>query len=136
MRRGHEEMLRLCDALESVADALPANLDQLHCLALAESLEPLVDVCQRYEEHCVFPCYLEASGRQDVVDRLRREHIEDAGAAHELAEVLREVGKGNGIENCEALGYMLRAFFGAVRRHVAFEHDHVRPLIGTNLGSG
>lgn len=135
MERGHEELLRLCDALEAIADALPARLDQLDCLSAAERLEPLLRACHRFEEGRVFPLYLAALGRPDVVARLHREHVEDACAAHELAEILREAGSGRAVENCEALGYMLRAFFGTMRRHVAFERDHVLPALSAGRGT-
>ena len=32
-------------------------------------------------------------------------------------------------ENPEALGYMLRAFFDTTRRHIAFEREHILPVI-------
>ena len=129
VERGHREVLRLCDELEAIADTLPASIDQLRCLAAAESLMPLLRACHRFEEDSVFPAYLGAVGQAEVVARLRREHVEDYCAAQELTEVLREAGRGHPVANCEALGYMLRAFFGSVRRHVAFERDHVLPAL-------
>lgn len=134
MERGHEEMLRLCASLEAIADTLPARLDQLNCLAVAESIVPLLRACHRFEEDNIFPLYLNREGRADIVARLWREHVEDDGAAEELAEVLRAAGGGRVVENCEALGYMLRAFFGSVRRHIAFERDHVLPAISSAGG--
>ena len=130
MVRGHAELLRLCDELEAIADTLPAELDQLRCLAAASRLAPVLFACHRFEEGSIFPAYESVTGRADIAARLRREHVEDECAAQELAEALREPASGRPVGNCEALGYMLRAFFGSVRRHVAFERDHVLPAIG------
>lgn len=135
MRRGHDELLRLCDSLEAIADSLPTNLDQLQCLAAAENLEPLLSACHRFEEANVFPAYFDATGRADTIARLRQEHLEDSAAANELAEVLRGAGSGHSVQNCEALGYMLRAFFGSMRRHVAFERDHVLAALEGQRGT-
>ena len=132
MRRGHAELLRLCDELEAIADTLPGELDQLRCLAAASRLAPVLTACHRFEEASILPAYESATGRGDVAARLRREHVEDECAAQELAEALREPAAGHAVENCEALGYMLRGFFGSVRRHVAFERDHVLPAIAAS----
>lgn len=32
--------------------------------------------------------------------------------------------------NAEAIGFMLRGFFEGLRRHIAFEREHVLPMIG------
>ena len=37
------------------------------------------------------------------------------------------IGHGGEISNPEALGFMLRAFFDTVRRHMAFEREHMFP---------
>jgi hypothetical protein len=50
-----------------------------------------------------------------------------------LTEILLEIGHGGAVENPEALGFMLRAFFETIRRHVAFEREHVIPTIAAQL---
>jgi hypothetical protein len=57
------------------------------------------------------------------------EHVEDSVAAEDISETLLAHGHGKPIDNPEALGYMLRAMFEALRRHVAFEQDHVLPKV-------
>lgn len=127
--RVHAEKLRLCDALEAIADDLPWRVDRLQCLTIASSLVPLLRECHRFEEEVVFPAFALARGQQDVVARLKTEHLQDDCAAEDLTEALTAHGHGLPIENPEAFGYMLRALFESMRRHVAFERDHVLPAV-------
>jgi len=129
MARAHTEKLKLCDALEAIADHLPFFVDRLQCLAVASSLVPLLRECHRFEEEIVFPAFAEARGADQVIARLKSEHFEDAGAAEDLSEALLTHGHGQPIDNPEALGYMLRALFESMRRHIAFERDHILPAI-------
>ena len=130
MARVHAQKLKLCDALEAIADDLPSRVDRLQCLAVANSLVPLLRECHRFEEEIVFPAFARAQGSGRVVARLVEEHLEDDCAAEDLSEVLLAHGHGRPIENPEAFGYMLRALFEAMRRHIAFERDHVLPAVG------
>lgn len=129
MARAHEEKLKLCDALEAMADDLPSRVDRLRCLAVANTLLPLLRECHRFEEEIVFPSVARASGGQAIVARLKAEHLEDDCAAEDISERLLAHGHGHPIENPEALGYMLRALFGSLRRHIAFERDHLLPRV-------
>lgn len=63
------------------------------------------------------------------LDRLLAEHVEDECFAGELTEALLLLGRNGSADNPEALGFMLRGFFEARRRHVAFEREHVLPQI-------
>ena len=40
------------------------------------------------------------------------------------------IGHGAGVENPEAVGFMLRGLFETLRRHIAFEREHVLPIVG------
>lgn len=134
----HAEMLRLCTQLEDVADSLPANIDRMACLTIASEIEPLVRGIHRFEEEALFPAYaavLKAEGRDlGSVDRLMSEHVEDECFAAELAEALFDLGRGGTVDNPEALGFMLRGFFESKRRHVAFEREHVLPMVAKASG--
>lgn len=132
MTNAHQTKLRLCEALEDIADRLPADVDRFRCLEIASSLVPLLRRCHEYEEEVVYPAYVTARGSEasGTVSRLKAEHVEDECAAQDLSEVLLAIGHGEAIGNPEAMGFMLRAFFEAVRRHVAFEREHVLPAIG------
>ena len=69
-----------------------------------------------------------------TVRRLKAEHVEDECAAQDITDVLLDVGRGGAVENPEALGFMLRAFFEGQRRHIAFEREHMLPIAaGLNL---
>lgn len=129
----HAEMLRLCGLLEEVADSLPGNVDRGKCLMIACELEPLVRGIHRFEEETLLPAYervLEQGGKgRGSLDRLLAEHVEDECFAGELTEALLLLGRNGSADNPEALGFMLRGFFEARRRHVAFEREHVLPQI-------
>jgi hypothetical protein len=129
MARSHRRILEMCDALEAIADDLPSRVDRLRCLTLASNLMPHLREAWRFEEEAVFPAFARIAGAEHVVARLRAEHFEDGCAAEDLTEALLAHGHGRPIESAEAFGYMLRALFGSMRRHVAFEHDHVMPAI-------
>jgi hemerythrin-like domain-containing protein len=133
MRRAHDEKLRLCDALERIADALP-GVDRLTCLSTANAIVPLLRSIHQYEETIIFPVYEEAmvGGNANLAStrRLRAEHIEDECFAGEVTEILLAIGHGKTAENPEAIGFMLRGLFENLRRHIAFEREHVLPMIG------
>jgi len=133
MGRAHAQKLELCDMLEDIADALPSRVDRLQCLKVASSLVPLLRECHRFEEEIVFPALARLPGRETVVARLKTEHVEDDCAAEELSEALLAHGHGEPIENPEAFGYMLRALFGSMRRHIAFERELLLPSPGDGL---
>lgn len=134
MTNAHHSKLRLCEALEEIADRLPGDVDRFRCLEIASALVPLLRRCHEYEEEVVYPAFeaahAHANGSLATISRLKAEHVEDECAAQDLSEILLAIGHGEAIANPEAVGFMLRAFFEAVRRHVAFERDHVLPAIG------
>lgn len=125
----HGAKLRLCAALETIANDLPARIDRLKCLGIASDLVPLLRDSHRFEEETVFPAFLKRRGEAAVIARLTGEHLEDGCAAEELTETLLAIGHGSEIANPEALRHMLCAFFSALRRHVAFERDHILSAI-------
>lgn len=123
--RVHARKLRLCNALEKIADGLPARIDRLQCLNVASSLVPLLRECHRLEEATIFPTFGRDCGGVQIVTWLKNEHVENACAAEDLSEVLLGHGHGRPVDNPEALGYMLRSFVEGMRRHIAFERDNV-----------
>ncbi|TIT86606.1 MAG: hemerythrin domain-containing protein, partial [Mesorhizobium sp.] len=110
------------------------NVDRLQCLGVANTIVPLLREIHRYEETVVFPAYEAAltlaESKLASTNRLRAEHLEDECYADELTEALLAIGHGDRIENAEAVGFMLRGFFESVRRHIAFEREHILPRIG------
>lgn len=129
MERGHRQMLQACDALEALADQLPGDVDRLGCLMLASTLIPLLDACHGFEEAVVLPAFATSERNVAIASRLMAEHLQDRCAAEDLTEALLAHGHGRLITNPEAFGYMLRGFFDSMRRHIAFERDHVLPAL-------
>lgn len=121
-----------CTALEEIADTLPDDIDPQRCLHLAMSLVPLIHAAHRFEEDVLFDA-LKMSGKQDeqlehIFERLHGEHYEDESFAEEVTECLREIASGAKL-NFEKAGYMMRGFFEGLRRHIAFERDHLLPML-------
>ncbi len=133
MSRSHSRKLALCDALEHLADTLPSALDRLLCLQLASELVPLLRQSHLHEEQVVFPIFetdgANATARANSIRRLKAEHVEDECSAQDLTDELLVIGHGGTVANPEALGFMLRAFFEALRRHIAFEREYVLPTL-------
>ncbi|HEV2507235.1 MAG TPA: hemerythrin domain-containing protein [Mesorhizobium sp.] len=126
----HENKLALCAALEAVADALPDGVCRAECLRIASLLVPLLRQAHAYEDDVIFPAFAAASADADpTIRRLRVEHVEDESFADEVTEILLAVGHGEPIGNAEAMGFMLRGLFETLRRHIAFEREHVLPAI-------
>ena len=130
MRRAHSEKLKVCGALEEIADALPDRVDRLMCVSVASTLLPMLRNIHRYEEEVIFPTYAAATADLQCIERLKAEHVEDECFADEVTEALMTIGHGSAVANPEALGFMLRGFFEMMRRHVAFERGHILPAIG------
>jgi hypothetical protein len=133
VRWAHLRQLGLCDELERIADSLPAAVDKIRCLAVANTLVPLLRDIHRYEEQAVFPVFQSMEGcaelRAATIQRLCAEHLEDECFADEVTEALLAIGHGHPVGNAEAIGFMLRGLFETMRRHVAFEREHVMPLL-------
>lgn len=126
----HTELLAICDRLEGIADSLPNTLNLIKCRETAGDLVPVVVRAHRIEEEQVFP-HIGGDSRaamQKTLDHLRTEHCEDECFAEELADALRQAGEGR--VQPETLGYMLRGFFEAMRRHINFERERFVNLAG------
>lgn len=124
----HVEKLAFCDALEALADSLPGRVDRMECLRIAERLVPAMRESHEFEESRIFPLYAESAKDPhgaETIARLKSEHIDDECAAADLTEELLRIGHGGAVENAEALGFMLRALFQTMRRHIAFEREHI-----------
>lgn len=128
----HEQKLALCGTLEGIADSLPDRIERLTCLTVANTLLPLLSRAHHLEEAIIFPAYdalPDAAKTAGSTQRLRIEHVEDECFANELTEILFKVGHEGVVANAEMFGFMLRGFFEGMRRHVAFEREHIAPLV-------
>ncbi len=122
-----------CTHLELAADMLPDAIDAQDCLLLAQNVVPLMRRAHEYEEFTVFPTLLARPSTPPefnaTVDRLRFEHLGDEEFANDLCISLRLFVMDRPRANVDALAWMLRGFFEGIRRHVAFEREHVLPLM-------
>lgn len=129
--RDHREHLGLCDKLEEIADSLPNSIDRHACTIAALALRYRVGVHHAVEEEALFPLLRARIGNDIVFTRtllrLQDEHRTDEGYCDEVLELLTSLSTGNPPENADAAGYLLRGFFESMRRHIAFEEDHLLP---------
>jgi hemerythrin-like domain-containing protein len=123
----------LCCQLEHIADGLPDSVDKQECLYVARSIIPVVKLAHEFEENVLFPLLRENfEGKKELeqtLDRLQGEHWEDESYASEVHQGLLNFVGGLAESNVESLAYMLRGFFEGMRRHLAFEREHVLPLL-------
>jgi hypothetical protein len=128
LHRAQEEQLALCIELEEIADSLPGSVNRQKCIYAAKALGPLIKGIHHYEETVLFPQFQAADDANDhlalTLERLKFEHCEDECFAEELTDALLRLGSGSAV-NMEAVGYMLRGFFEGLRRHIAFEREHL-----------
>jgi hemerythrin-like domain-containing protein len=127
----HSELLSICDRLEGIADSLPNTLDVRVCRVAAGELVPVVTKAHRIEEEEIFPRLVSRPRGEQIartLDHLRTEHCEDECFAEELADALQHAGDGR--MQPETLGYMLRGFFEAMRRHIKFERERFAAIAG------
>lgn len=133
----HANQLRLCSDLETIADSLPDNLDPKLCLSIARMTPSLLKQAHSFEEGSVFALLRELRPRDtdlaESLERLRYEHWEDESYAEEVSTVLMDWAMCTSRRSAEATGYMLRGFFEGLRRHIAFEREHIVPIV---LSSG
>ncbi len=64
-----------------------------------------------------------------TLERLRYEHWEDESFAEEVTEALMSFVTEPQHRNTDKLAYMLRGFFEGLRRHIAFEREHLIPML-------
>ncbi|MDF1749519.1 MAG: hemerythrin domain-containing protein [Alphaproteobacteria bacterium] len=127
MQEYHGLLLSICDRLEAIADTLPVPVNVSECRFLSQELLPSMKASHRFEEERFFmSARLTINGGavlDDVIARLCEEHREDQFFAEEICEEMRILVAGTHCNNAEVTGYMLRGFFGQMRRHIAFERD-------------
>lgn len=134
LSRNFQSQLGLCAALENIADSLPHDVNRQKCLLAAQSIPPIVKSAHEFEEKFLFPA-LKSNAPIPVklalnIERLCAEHCEDESFGDEVADALQELAQGQ-LQNVDKLSYMLRGFFEGMRRHIAFEQEHLLPLLSS-----
>ena len=129
----HKRQLDLCDRLERLADSLPDELDTQECLSISFALYPTIKAAHEFEEQWLFPTLLVHRQADEQIsksiERLQFEHWEDESFAEDLGLELRQLVSQPTATNVDKLSYMLRGFFEGLRRHIAFETDHIIPML-------
>ena len=123
----------ICAELEAIADSLPASADHQMCIQVTRSLLPLIKQAHQFEEDQLFPQLLKVSDPHldlaQTIKRLHAEHLSDEDYAEELCNAISSFLADVYHSKAENLGWMLRGFFESIRRHIAFEREHILPLV-------
>lgn len=123
----------ICDELEAIADSLPNNVNNQSCLKIVQTMQPLIKQAHRFEETMLFPKLSKVCSPHHEIDqtikRLQIEHLSDEDYAEDLCKAIISNLKAANRNSAENLGWMLRGFFESIRRHIAFEREHILPLV-------
>ncbi|MEO0329643.1 MAG: hemerythrin domain-containing protein [Pseudomonadota bacterium] len=129
----HAKQLSLCQRLERIADSLPNNVDKQECLSVSWQIYPAVCEAHHFEENALFPLLSTEEEKMPNVskslERLKFEHWEDESSAEDISVSLRQLVFEPSQTDCEKTAYMLRGFFEGMRRHLAFEKEHLISLL-------
>lgn len=127
----HAGHLALCNSMELIADSLPDKVDLAICGTVINGLAERVDKHHRFEERVLFPLLRRRAAFENrllrSLDRLGEEHHIDEGHAEEVIDLLDAFRRGSINVSPDTAGYMLRGLFESMRRHIAFENDHILP---------
>lgn len=122
--------LQLCNRLEALADNLPDNFNAQDALILARQILPLLKEAHHFEEESLFILLpTDEEGMAQSLERLKFEHWEDETSAEDLVDIMISYACNAQPELTDKLSYMLRGFFDNLRRHIAFENEHILPAI-------
>jgi Hemerythrin HHE cation binding domain len=127
----HAEILNACDRLESICDSLPHAFSRVDCLEMSAWLDQAFPELIEQEEGSLVRMTPPLAAEWDEAARTwRRHHKTDVTYAGELAEALEEFARRDQPGAVDTLSYMMRGFFEAVRRHVAYEDILVAHVAG------
>jgi len=132
LERDQRRLLRLCAALEKVADGLPES--RLHART-ARLLSFLNKAFERHiflHEKCLFPLIRSLSGTREslgpVLTELEFEHASDHSLVLEITSAFLNGASGTAGIDVHVLGFLLRSFFENYRRHHAWEKTILYPV--------
>ncbi len=138
LERDQMRLLRLCAALEKIADGLPATGHQKMTGKVLAFLDKAFARHVFLHEKCLFPLIRSLEEKNEAIELLLRElefeHAADRGLIMEITSAY--MGRDSRNAGLEALGYLLRSFFENYRRHSAWERTTLYPLVRTHLVSG
>lgn len=128
----HVEILQACDRLELICDSLPRAFSRVDCLEMALWLDETFPVLVRREEETLARVIGTVDLNHDAAaaKMSQRDHRADMAYAIELAEALTHFARKEQAAAVDTIGYMARAFFELVRRHVAYEDELIARATG------
>ena len=123
--------LDLCDLLEHIADGLPENAAPQLAQLASTAIERGWANHTAFEEQALFPV-LHRHDRDHPelmagIAQLASEHANDVGFDQELVDTLHDLARGGPPTNPDMVGYLLRAHFVPMRRHVLWENALLIP---------
>jgi hemerythrin-like domain-containing protein len=133
LERDQQRLLRLCAALEKIADDMPGSARRAKTVRVLSFLERAYTRHVFLHEKCLFPLIrsLEGDRREPVELVLRQlefEHAADGGLIAEIASAFAGFRDPDAEPETQTLGYLLRAFFENFRRHSAWERTVLYPV--------
>lgn len=129
-------LLRLCAALEKIADGLPGTGQHRRTGKVLAFLDKAFARHVFLHEKCLFPVVSSLEDKKECVELILRElefeHAADRGLIVEITSAF--MGRA-GVET-QMLGYLLRAFFENYRRHCSWERNVLYPIVRMHLAGG
>ena len=140
LERDRRRLLRLCAALEKLADGLPRSCISGRATRLLSFLNRAYDRHIFLHEKCLFPLVRSIAGPKvaiaSILAHLEYEHASDHGSVHEIESAFLNRSCGQpGVDIC-VLGFSLRSFFENCRRHLAWEANVLQPIVHDLLADG
>ncbi len=125
------EQIALCDILEDIADSLPHNVDKQICNHTAIVLNSIIKRAHKTEQNILFP-YIKDNAPSAIdltktFARLKKQHLRDQYSGEELSEILLSYAISKPSHSAETTGYIIRAYFESLRRHIAFVDELISP---------
>ncbi len=138
LERDQMRLLRLCAALEKIADGLPGTGHQKKTGKILAFLDKAFLRHVFLHEKCLFPLIRSLEDKREPIEVILRElefeHSADRGLILEILSAYE--GRDSRNAGIEGLGYLLRSFFENYRRHSAWERTTLYPVVRTHLVSG
>jgi hemerythrin-like domain-containing protein len=137
LEQDQRHMLRICGALEKVADLLPASRKHAKTAKVVSLLNSAFERHVFLHERCLFPLIRSlakpAASLEPVLTQLEFEHASDHGLVLEINAILQHSSVQEQAAEIHVLGYLLRSFFENYRRHHSWEKSVLYPLARKHL---
>ncbi|MGO8954686.1 MAG: hemerythrin domain-containing protein [Rhodomicrobium sp.] len=137
LERDQRRLLRLCAALEKVADGLPESRQSRRTVRLLAFLEKSFKRHIFLHEKCLFPLIRSLGGTKASVEavlfQLEFEHASDHGLVLEITSAFLNGCSAKPGTDVHVLGFLLRSFFENYRRHHNWEQNILYPIVRQQL---